>query len=393
MAGDRHRAVNDFRGDLARAVRSALFRSFPHDKCAAAPTKELPHGGSMFYCPVCRRHLCTTHWFGTRRPLGYGTDAYGAASRLKGEEGKKCEACIVARRAEDAMYWVRGGTDMASNLDVLRGTDRAFRLAELGPRWQSLGPRTLIRYTREFWVSDWTKVDWLLRMVALGQVRAYRDGMPPQALAIFDKVESYVMDPGMSPRHMSQVRSWATNELEQHRAVFDVAPEGHEDATLYHAVNAFLVRRGAPYGVVNTADRLENWCRVCWHADAVPFKMPADAATHAADLFRDVFGNPFVKVPWSNDYCTSDVRALAAGIHNDMAWDRLPILADALQDAGYPDGYLLTFLRNTALPHCRGCWAVELCRHGYVESLVYGGKFAVKGIGRFSPLVNIEVTA
>lgn len=43
---------------------------------------------------------------------------------------------------------------------------------------------------------------------------------------------------------------------------------------------------------------------------------------------------------------TSTVLTLMAGVDADGAWDRLPILADALQDAGYPDDEVLAYLRE-----------------------------------------------
>lgn len=56
---------------------------------------------------------------------------------------------------------------------------------------------------------------------------------------------------------------------------------------------------------------------------------------------------------------TLDVRALARGIHRDGAFDRLPILADALQDAGCDDEYVLQHCRRPG-GHVRGCWVVDL---------------------------------
>ena len=57
---------------------------------------------------------------------------------------------------------------------------------------------------------------------------------------------------------------------------------------------------------------------------------------------------------------TSDVRALARGISADLAFDRMPILADALQDAGCDATELLDHLRDTSATHVRGCWALDL---------------------------------
>jgi hypothetical protein len=53
------------------------------------------------------------------------------------------------------------------------------------------------------------------------------------------------------------------------------------------------------------------------------------------------------------------VCQLAAAIYDDRAFDRLPILADALEDAGCTDRTFLEHLRCPG-PHTRGCWALDL---------------------------------
>jgi hypothetical protein len=65
------------------------------------------------------------------------------------------------------------------------------------------------------------------------------------------------------------------------------------------------------------------------------------------------------KVVVDPSWRTQDVLAIARGINADLAFDRLPILADALQDAGCEDGQLLGHCRGPG-PHVRGCWGVDL---------------------------------
>ena len=50
---------------------------------------------------------------------------------------------------------------------------------------------------------------------------------------------------------------------------------------------------------------------------------------------------------------------VAQGIYYDRAFDRLPILADALEDAGCHDAAILEHCRQPG-PHVRGCWVVDL---------------------------------
>src|SRR5262249_43503842 len=64
-----------------------------------------------------------------------------------------------------------------------------------------------------------------------------------------------------------------------------------------------------------------------------------------ADLLREIVGNPFCPVARDPTWLTSDVLALAGGIYAERAFDRTPILADALQDAGCAN--------DDVLNHCR----------------------------------------
>lgn len=77
-------------------------------------------------------------------------------------------------------------------------------------------------------------------------------------------------------------------------------------------------------------------------------------------LLREVFGNPFRTVEFAPAWRTSDAFLLARGIYEERAFDRMPILADALQDAGCDSDDLLSHLRDTNTPHVRGCWALDL---------------------------------
>jgi hypothetical protein len=56
---------------------------------------------------------------------------------------------------------------------------------------------------------------------------------------------------------------------------------------------------------------------------------------------------------------TTDVMLLAQGIYDAKAFDRMPILADALQDAGCDSDDVLNHCRDAAQVHVRGCWVVD----------------------------------
>lgn len=85
----------------------------------------------------------------------------------------------------------------------------------------------------------------------------------------------------------------------------------------------------------------------------------AAAESYLCGLLRCVFGNPFRPAAVERSWRSSTVVALARGISEERAFDRLPVLADALQDAGCEDEQVLGHCRGPG-PHARGCWAVDL---------------------------------
>ena len=88
-----------------------------------------------------------------------------------------------------------------------------------------------------------------------------------------------------------------------------------------------------------------------------------DSDRVCCDLLRDLFGPLLfrrVSVPRSwLSWQDRTVGRLAQGIYDDRAFDRLPVLADALEDAGCTDADILTHGRQPG-EHVRGCWVVDL---------------------------------
>jgi hypothetical protein len=78
-----------------------------------------------------------------------------------------------------------------------------------------------------------------------------------------------------------------------------------------------------------------------------------------ADLVRCIFGNPFRPVKFYPRWRTSTVTALADQMYGARDFGAMPILADALQDAGCDNSHILHHCRSPG-PHLRGCWVVDL---------------------------------
>ena len=77
-------------------------------------------------------------------------------------------------------------------------------------------------------------------------------------------------------------------------------------------------------------------------------------------LVHEVFGNPFRKVKLNKAWRTSTVVALARGMYDTRDFAPMPILADALQDAGCDHSDILGHCRDPHGTHVRGCWVVDL---------------------------------
>jgi hypothetical protein len=78
-----------------------------------------------------------------------------------------------------------------------------------------------------------------------------------------------------------------------------------------------------------------------------------------AHLIRCVFGNPFRPITLNPSWRTSTVTALARQVYDSRDFSAMPILADALQDAGCDNAAILEHCRGTGT-HARGCWVLDL---------------------------------
>jgi hypothetical protein len=75
---------------------------------------------------------------------------------------------------------------------------------------------------------------------------------------------------------------------------------------------------------------------------------------------RDVFGpNPLALPPFAPAWRTGTAVSLACQMYESRDFSGMPILADALQDAGCDSADVLDHCRGPG-PHVRGCWVVEL---------------------------------
>jgi hypothetical protein len=111
-----------------------------------------------------------------------------------------------------------------------------------------------------------------------------------------------------------------------------------------------------------------------WNAAATASRTALDAAAWIGDwaiaaeekaqcdLLRELF-DPFRRPPrvraappWAVDRA---VLGVAASVYEERCFAELPVLADALEDAGCTDAAILDHCRGPG-PHVRGCWCLDL---------------------------------
>jgi hypothetical protein len=78
-----------------------------------------------------------------------------------------------------------------------------------------------------------------------------------------------------------------------------------------------------------------------------------------ASFLRDIFGNPLRPVAFDPSWRTEAVVSLARGVYEEGAWERMAVLADALEDAGCADEDILSHSRAPG-HHVRGCWVIDM---------------------------------
>jgi hypothetical protein len=148
--------------------------------------------------------------------------------------------------------------------------------------------------------------------------------------------------------------------VEEEERVCELAWAGHADTPRDERDPT----RVAAWGVINVSQGL-HWLAAVRAAEAMalaagePGDPPPQRTAVFATLFRCIFGNPFRPVAAARSWLTPTVVSLAEAIYADRAFDRLPVLADALEEAGCGDDEILNHCRGGGV-HVRGCWVVDL---------------------------------
>jgi hypothetical protein len=96
-----------------------------------------------------------------------------------------------------------------------------------------------------------------------------------------------------------------------------------------------------------------------YYRELPPFQQ-VRAAYHQPDYVRDLFALVVRRVRFDPAWRSDAATGLARAAYDGRAFDRLPILADALEEAGCDVPAVLDHCRDANTPHVRGCWVVDL---------------------------------
>jgi hypothetical protein len=90
-------------------------------------------------------------------------------------------------------------------------------------------------------------------------------------------------------------------------------------------------------------------------------EMGAGEGAAECALLRDVIGNPFRPVAFDPAWRTEHTVGIASKVYEARDSAAMPVLADALEEAGCDNADILAHCREGG-DHVRGCWVVDLLR-------------------------------
>jgi hypothetical protein len=189
-----------------------------------------------------------------------------------------------------------------------------------------------------------------LRLLAVGCVHQLWNRLDQQDRVIVTGVEQFA--DGM-------VSLDTPSSLYDSRQSLDPPDEDFAAFFAWQAVDSLEVRPGPDDALFAAIDVLFHAEESLVAGNESPSKLRTLAKKGQCRLVRCIFGNPFRPVTLNPAWQTSNVTALAQSIYDERAFDRLPILADALEDAGCDNADILNHCRQPG-EHVRGCWVVDL---------------------------------
>ena len=210
-----------------------------------------------------------------------------------------------------------------------------------------LDPTPMLRFLQDHRTSERK-----LRLLMCACCRQIWDLMPdPRSRAAVEVSDRYA-DGEATPRELARARGAA------------VSVKGGAATAAYYTANT---KASGPlleaFGAAESALARQAAQQARYQQAAASWEAAQEASQcFQAALIREVIGNPFRDYPLDPLWLAWEggtVGHLARGIYQDRAFDRMPILGDALEEAGCDHDAILAHCRSGE-EHTRGCWVVDL---------------------------------
>jgi hypothetical protein len=107
--------------------------------------------------------------------------------------------------------------------------------------------------------------------------------------------------------------------------------------------------------------RIASWVRAP-SPEVIEAERAAELRLHrqGVEILRDVVGPRVAIAPLLLAWQSATIPKLAQVIHDERRWEDMPILADALEEAGCDNEEILGHLRRQGQVHVPGCWVIDL---------------------------------
>ncbi|MCI0456133.1 MAG: hypothetical protein L0Z62_04030 [Gemmataceae bacterium] len=216
------------------------------------------------------------------------------------------------------------------------------------PDWQrSVNPHHLRAILERQGVKSSRK----FRLAAVACCRCFWDCLPVEHQAAIDASERYADKlVAYADLYAIGTKCWAVlgNHQPQTRAAIDST---HRQALIgFQGVLYHLLR--CAWGGPQFSEPRDPGYDAAWEENC----------RRLCQIIRDIFGNPFcpaVADPTWLSWNGGAVVALAKAMYEDRRFEEMPLLADALEEAGCTDESILSHCRG-ANQHVRGCWVLDL---------------------------------
>jgi hypothetical protein len=192
-----------------------------------------------------------------------------------------------------------------------------------------------------------------------------------EALAIFDDHADSVAWRTDAERVRQQCRDVAQEAYEEYRTAVDNGIGDGRRGNAWYAFAwavSFVGVNPVPLADVGIHAAIAAHNARAWASGK---QVPSDPLVAFAGASRELFlvmrsvvwevvGNPFRPVAVTPEWRTDTAVALARQMYESREFGAMPILADALQDAGCDNEDVLNHCRDAGANHVRGCWVVDL---------------------------------